>query len=132
MRMSTNTQTKKMMYNQPEILHAFLDHIAENIAAYAIHQFLNPGLTISARKILRSLGSRMQTRLSLSSSRRQARSMLACCKDYLTGFQHPEVPIIYFANGGSSYLDLQRDMKVQKAHVPFKETLSVMKTDRPT
>jgi uroporphyrinogen decarboxylase len=30
--------TKQMMYNEPAILHAFLDHIAENIAAYASHQ----------------------------------------------------------------------------------------------
>ena len=29
--------------------------------------------------------------------------------------QHPDVPIIYFANGGSSYLELQRDMKVRKS-----------------
>lgn len=26
--------------------------------------------------------------------------------------KHPDVPLIYFANGGSSYLERQKDMKV--------------------
>lgn len=28
--------------------------------------------------------------------------------------RHPEVPVIYFANGGSSYLESQRDTKVSE------------------
>ena len=34
-------ETKKMMYNAPEILHAFLDHITDSIADYASHQVLS-------------------------------------------------------------------------------------------
>ncbi|EKX55115.1 plastid Uroporphyrinogen decarboxylase [Guillardia theta CCMP2712] len=105
-------QTKKMMYNQPEILHAFLDHIAENIAAYAIHQ-IDCGAQVL--QVFESWAHHLSPEDFLIFGKPYADKAISLIKQ-----KHPNVPIIYFANGGSSYLELQRDMKADMICVDWK------------
>jgi len=94
--------TKKMMYNEPAIMHAFLDHIAENIAAYACHQ-IECGAQVL--QVFESWAHHLGPDDFDVFAKPYADKAIALIKA-----KHPDTPIIYFANGGSAYLERQSDM----------------------
>uniref|UniRef100_A0A7S2SS32 uroporphyrinogen decarboxylase n=1 Tax=Rhizochromulina marina TaxID=1034831 RepID=A0A7S2SS32_9STRA len=94
--------TKKMMYRSPEVLHAFLDHLAEAIGHYAIHQVEEGAQVI---QFFESWAHHLTPEQFELFAKPYANKAMGILKD-----KYPEVPVIYFANGGSSYLERQRDM----------------------
>eukprot|EP00293_Proteomonas_sulcata_P020737 CAMPEP_0184304590 /NCGR_PEP_ID=MMETSP1049-20130417/14063_1 /TAXON_ID=77928 /ORGANISM="Proteomonas sulcata, Strain CCMP704" /LENGTH=362 /DNA_ID=CAMNT_0026616425 /DNA_START=198 /DNA_END=1286 /DNA_ORIENTATION=+ len=96
-------ETKKMMYNNPEIMHAFLNHISENIAAYACHQ-IECGAQVL--QVFESWAHHLGPEDFSIFAKPYADRAIELIKA-----KHPDTPIIYFANGGSSYLERQKDMK---------------------
>jgi len=89
--------TKAMMYSEPAIMHTLLDHIAVNVADYASHQIECGAQVLRAHH----LG---PDDLDIF-DKPYADNSIA-----LSRAKHPDVPIIYFANIGSAYLERQKDM----------------------
>ena len=83
--------TKLMMYNDPAIMHAFLDHIAENIAAYAIHQ-IDCGAQVL--QVFESWAHHLGPDDFDIFAKPYADKAIRLIKE-----KHPDTPIIYFANG---------------------------------
>ena len=104
--------TKQMMHNEPAILHAFLDHIAENIAAYASHQ-IDCGAQVI--QVFESWAHHLGPDDFDIFAKPYADKAMALIKE-----KHPDTPLIYFANGGSSYLERQADMKCDMLCVDWK------------
>ena len=109
--------TKQMMYNEPAMLHAFLDHIAENIAAYAIHQ-IECGAQVL--QVFESWAHHLGPDDFDVFAKPYADKAIRLIKE-----KHPDTPIIYFANGGSAYLERQKDMNADMICVDWQ----VWKTD---
>mmetsp|Transcript_26760 Transcript_26760/g.67555 ORF Transcript_26760/g.67555 Transcript_26760/m.67555 type:complete len:407 (+) Transcript_26760:133-1353(+) len=95
-------ETKKMMHNDPAIMHAFLDHIADNIATYACHQ-IDCGAQVI--QVFESWAHHLGPRDWGIFAKPYAERVINKIKE-----KHPDTPVIYFANGGSSYLEKQKDM----------------------
>jgi len=83
--------TKLMMYKDPAIMHAFLDHIAENIAAYAIHQ-IDCGAQVL--QVFESWAHHLGPDDFDIFAKPYADKAIRLIKE-----KHPNTPIIYFANG---------------------------------
>jgi len=110
-------ETKKMMHNNPEILHAFLAHISDNIADYACHQ-IECGAQVL--QIFESWAHHLGPDDFCIFAKPYADQVIAKIKA-----KHPDVPLIYFANGGSSYLERQKDMKADMICVDWKVDMAV-------
>eukprot|EP00281_Chroomonas_sp_CCMP1168_P013279 CAMPEP_0206285132 /NCGR_PEP_ID=MMETSP0047_2-20121206/41149_1 /ASSEMBLY_ACC=CAM_ASM_000192 /TAXON_ID=195065 /ORGANISM="Chroomonas mesostigmatica_cf, Strain CCMP1168" /LENGTH=402 /DNA_ID=CAMNT_0053715641 /DNA_START=71 /DNA_END=1279 /DNA_ORIENTATION=- len=110
-------ETKKMMYNDPAVMHAFLDHISDNIANYAIHQ-INCGAQVV--QLFESWAHHLGPMDFEVFAKPYAQKAIAKIKA-----AHPDTPIIYFANGGSSYLERQRDMKSDMIGIDWEVDMKV-------
>jgi uroporphyrinogen decarboxylase len=95
--------TKKMMMNAPEVLHAALDNLAVAIGEYACHQ-----IDCGAQSV--QFFESWAHHLSPAQFEVFAKPYVDRAMAYVKA-RHPDVPVMYYANGGSSYLDLQRDMQ---------------------
>ena len=95
--------TKRMMHDEPAILHAILDHIAQNIAAYASHQ-IDCGAQVI--QVFESWAHHPGPDDFDIFAKPYADNAVALIKE-----KHLDTPLIYFANGGSSFLERQADMK---------------------
>ena len=95
--------TKKMMTAAPEVLHAALDNVADAIGMYACHQ-----IECGAQSI--QFFESWAHHLSPAQFSIFARPYVDRAMAYVKA-RHPTVPLIYYANGGSSYLERQRDMQ---------------------
>jgi len=104
-------QTKKMMYNNPALLHSILSHIADSIGVYACHQ-VDSGAQVL--QLFESWAHHLGPDDFSVFAKPYADRVAAAIKA-----KHPTVPIIYFANGGSSYLERQRDMKADMIGVDW-------------
>jgi len=94
--------TKKMMTKAPEVLHAALDHVAEQIGQYACHQIECGAQTI---QFFESWAHHIGAGQFDIFAKPYADKAMAIVKA-----KYPDVPVIYYANGGSPYLENQRDM----------------------
>jgi len=94
--------TKKMMVQDPALLHAYLSHFSQAIAEYACHQ-------IECGAQIVQFFESWAHHLGPSQFEEFAKPYVSEAMKYVKE-RHPEVPIVYYANGGSSYLHLQKDL----------------------
>jgi len=94
--------TKKMMTAAPEVLHAALDHVATEIGKYCCYQIECGAQTI---QFFESWAHHIGAGQFDQFAKPYADKAMAYVKA-----RHPDVPIIYYANGGSPYLESQSDM----------------------
>lgn len=98
--------TKKLMMAAEEgnnaCLPMFLDRLAEMIGQYASHQ-IECGAEVI--QVFESWSHQLSPKMFVEFAKPASQKAIAIIKK-----NHPDVPVIYFANGGSSYLELQRDM----------------------
>jgi uroporphyrinogen decarboxylase len=95
-------QTKKMMTAAPEVLHAALDHFAIAVGQYACHQIECGAQCVQFFESWAHHVGAGQFSLFVKPYADKAMNYVR--------ERHPDVPLVYYANGGSPYLDLQRDM----------------------
>jgi len=100
---------KKWMYEKPEVVDEFLSRMTTTISNYAIYQV---GCGAQCIQIFDSWAHCLTPEL-------WARFAGPCVKKVAEALRkaHPGVPIIYFANGGSSYLKDQVDMLASSINV---------------
>mmetsp|Transcript_44343 Transcript_44343/g.94395 ORF Transcript_44343/g.94395 Transcript_44343/m.94395 type:complete len:410 (+) Transcript_44343:65-1294(+) len=98
--------TKKMMMADEEgsskAMSAFLDKLATMIGNYGCHQIECGAQVI---QVFESWAHQLSPVQFAQFAKPAAQKAIKIMKE-----KHPDVPVIYFANGGSSYLELQRDM----------------------
>jgi len=95
-------ETKKMMTAAPEVLHAALDHLAIAVGQYACHQIECGAQCV---QFFESWAHHLGAGQFALYAKPYADKAMAYVRE-----RHPDVPLVYYANGGSPYLDLQRDM----------------------
>jgi uroporphyrinogen decarboxylase len=94
--------TKKMMMADDGAMDLFLDKLSVMIGNYACHQ-IECGAQVV--QVFESWAHQLSPSQFERFAKPAAQKAMRIIKD-----RHPNVPVIYFANGGSSYLELQRDM----------------------
>mmetsp|Transcript_38649 Transcript_38649/g.83277 ORF Transcript_38649/g.83277 Transcript_38649/m.83277 type:complete len:409 (-) Transcript_38649:259-1485(-) len=98
--------TKKMMMaddtGDSKAMTVFLDKLATMIGNYACHQIECGAQVI---QVFESWAHQLSPSQFAQFAKPAAQKAIRIVKE-----KHPDVPVIYFANGGSSYLELQRDM----------------------
>jgi len=98
--------TKKLMManerGDDATMDMFLDKMAVMIGNYACHQ-IECGAEVI--QLFESWAHQLSPKHFSDFAKPAAQKAIKIIKD-----KHPDVPVIYFANGGSSYLELQRDM----------------------
>jgi uroporphyrinogen decarboxylase len=94
--------TKTMMTRNPQLLHAALNHIADAIGLYACYQIESGAQVI---QFFESWAHHLGPTQFATYAKPYADRAMQYVRE-----RHPEVPVMYYANGGSSYLDKQRDM----------------------
>jgi len=98
--------TKKLMManerGDDATMDLFLDKIAVMIGHYACHQ-IDCGAQVI--QLFESWAHQLSPKHFADFAKPAAQKAIRIIKE-----KHPDVPVIYFANGGSSYLELQRDM----------------------
>ena len=98
--------TKKMMMQDEEgsnkAMSQFLDKLAVMIGRYACHQIECGAQVI---QIFESWAHQLTPKDFEQFAKPAAKKTIQLIKE-----KYPDVPVIYFANGGSSYLELQKDM----------------------
>ncbi|KAL7561938.1 hypothetical protein ACA910_022496 [Epithemia clementina (nom. ined.)] len=99
-------RTKKLLMadetGDNKCMSVFLDKLAEMIGNYACHQIENGAEVI---QVFESWAHQISPYWFSAYAKPAAKKAIAIIKE-----KHPNIPVIYFANGGSSYLELQRDM----------------------
>ncbi|OEU14972.1 Uroporphyrinogen decarboxylase [Fragilariopsis cylindrus CCMP1102] len=98
--------TKKLMMaderNEDKTLPLFLDKVATMIGHYACHQ-IDCGAQVI--QLFESWAHQCSPRQFELYAKPASQKVISIIKE-----KHPDTPVIYFANGGASYLELQRDM----------------------
>ena len=94
--------TKKMMMHNPEVLHAALNHFADAVGEYACHQ-IECGAQVM--QFFESWAHHLGPTQFETYAKPYADRAMRYVKE-----RHPDVPVVYYANGGSSYLREQKDM----------------------
>ena len=95
--------SKKMMACHPEILHAALERMSEAVGRYACHQIECGAQFI---QFFESWAHHLGPDQFSAYAKPYADKAMAYVKA-----RHPGVPVVYYANGGSGYLERQRDME---------------------
>ena len=84
------------------MLHAALDHLAIAVGQYACHQIECGAQCV---QFFESWAHHLGAGQFALYAKPYADKAMAYVRE-----RHPDVPLVYYANGGSPYLDLQRDM----------------------
>lgn len=99
-------KTKKLIMadedGQNKCMTMFLDRLAQMIGQYGCHQIEQGAQVI---QVFESWAHQLSPKAFEKYAKPASQKAIKIMKD-----KHPDVPVIYFANGGSSYLELQRDM----------------------
>jgi uroporphyrinogen decarboxylase len=123
--------TKKLMMademGEDKTMTMFLDTLATMIGNYACHQIECGAQVI---QIFESWAHQVSPKLFAEFAKPAAQKAIKIIKD-----KHPDVPVIYFANGGSAYLELQKDMGADMIaidwHVDMAEARKILGPDMP-
>ena len=98
--------TNKMMLaddaGESKAMTQFLDKLATMIGRYGCHQIACGAQVV---QVFESWAHQMSPAQFVQFGKPAAQKAIRIIKE-----AHPDVPVIYFANGGSAYLELQRDM----------------------
>jgi len=92
----------KLMMHEPDAVHGVLLKLAQGIAEYAAHQVECGAQVI---QVFESWAHQMSPETFSKFAKPYAKLCIKLIKE-----KCPDTPVIYFANGGSSYLELQKDM----------------------
>lgn len=95
-------KSHKLMMQEPDAVHGLLQKLAEGIATYAAYQVSCGAQVI---QVFESWAHHMSPETFEKFAKPYAQLCIKLIKE-----KCPDTPVIYFANGGSSYLELQKDM----------------------
>lgn len=93
---------KRMMYEEPELAKELIDKMAVMAGNYAAHQ-VDCGAQVI--QVFESWAHHMSPKDFEEFAKPAAKKTIEIIKN-----KCPDTPVIFFANGGSAYLELQRDM----------------------
>ncbi|GMH73169.1 hypothetical protein TrST_g7020 [Triparma strigata] len=93
---------KHMMYHNPDLARKLFDKLAVMAGEYAVHQIDSGAQVI---QVFESWAHHLSPADFEKFAKPAAKKTIEIIKK-----AKPDTPVIYFANGGSAYLDLQRDM----------------------
>lgn len=110
-----------------KVMSMFLDRLVDLIADYAAYQ-VDSGAEVI--QIFDSWAHQLSPKQFVDFAKPAVQRVIAKFKE-----SHPDVPVIYFANGGSSYLELQNDMGADMICVDWsvnmKQAREVLGSDVP-
>ena len=116
----TNDLILKDMAGSDRAMSIFLDKLADLIADYACYQIESGAEVI---QLFESWAHQLSPQQFRDYAKPAANKVIETIKA-----RHPEVPVIYFANGGSSYLELQKDMPCDMIAVDWSVDISQART----
>jgi uroporphyrinogen-III decarboxylase len=105
-----------MCLEEPALAHAMLDKYADSLCVYASHQ-IESGAQIM--QIFESWSHHMSEEQFCLFAKPYVSKVASYLKE-----KHPEVPVVYFANGGSAYLHAQTDLPVDGLSVDWKISMA--------
>merc|ERR1719231_1968278 len=108
--------------NCPEVLHAALDKMAIAIGEYACYQIESGAQAV---QFFESWAHHLGPGQFATFAKPYADRAMQYVRD-----RHPGVPLVYYANGGSPYLDLQKDMAADA--IPTCPSCTTPTAARPT
>lgn len=94
---------KGMMSSDPDLAHRFVGHLAKQIGEYACYQVESGAQVI---QVFESWAHHLSPEDFEKFARPYAIAVAKAVKA-----RYPEVPVLFYANGGSSYLERQRNME---------------------
>jgi len=103
---------KKMCHDEPALAHSLLDKYTQSLCLYASHQ-VECGAQVL--QLFESWAHHLSEADFLTFAKPYADRVAVYLKE-----RHPNVPVVYFANGGSGYLHQQLDMRVDSLAVDWK------------
>jgi uroporphyrinogen decarboxylase len=103
---------KKMCFDDPALAHALLDKYTEALCVYASYQIESGAQVL---QIFESWAHHLGEEQWQTFAKPYANRIALYLKE-----KHPDVPVSYFANGGSVYLDAQNDMSVDGLAIDWK------------
>lgn len=123
--------TKKLMMSdeagESKCMTLFLDRLAQLVGEYGCHQIESGAQVI---QVFESWAHQLSPKQFEQFAKPAAKKAISIIKE-----AHPNVPVIYFANGGSSYLELQRDMGADMIcvdwHVDMAQAREILGRDVP-
>lgn len=101
-----------MCHDDPVLAHSLLDKYTQSLCLYASHQIESGAQVI---QLFESWAHHLSEADFLDFAKPYADRVAAYLKEC-----HPDVPVVYFANGGSGYLHQQLDMRVDSLAVDWK------------
>lgn len=107
---------KKMCLEDPVLAHTMLKKYADSLCIYASHQ-IDSGAQIL--QIFESWSHHMGEEMWVAFAKPYASQVAKYLKE-----KHPDVPVVYFANGGSAYLHAQTDMPVDGLSLDWKISMN--------
>jgi uroporphyrinogen decarboxylase len=114
---------KKMCLENPALAHVMLEKYADSLCVYASHQ-IDSGAQIL--QIFESWSHHMGEELWEAFAKPYVVKVATYLKD-----KHPEVPVVYFANGGSAYLHAQTDLPVDGLSLDWKISMKHARKTAP-
>lgn len=107
---------KKMCLEEPAMAHALLEKYTESLCKYASFQVESGAQVL---QIFESWSHHMSEEFFAVFAKPYASRIAAYLKAH-----HPDVPVVYFANGGSGYLHRQLDMNMDGLSVDWKISMA--------
>eukprot|EP00607_Mallomonas_marina_P010246 CAMPEP_0182421466 /NCGR_PEP_ID=MMETSP1167-20130531/6887_1 /TAXON_ID=2988 /ORGANISM="Mallomonas Sp, Strain CCMP3275" /LENGTH=359 /DNA_ID=CAMNT_0024598655 /DNA_START=186 /DNA_END=1265 /DNA_ORIENTATION=- len=109
------TRMKRLCLEEPEIARMMLEKYTDALTEYACHQ-VECGAQIL--QIFESWSHHLSEEQWVAFAKPYADRVAVRLKE-----RHPDIPVVYFANGGSVYLHRQMDMKVDAISIDWKVSM---------